>query len=482
MNNAALIIILIYLLINAFFTAYSTIKDRRKTADEHVAAHNTNNWLLVFLTMLGIGIAGGGTVSVVSDAFGRGLSAGWTNWGASISYLVFTLVSLKMFRVMAAKFGHNTGSGALQVLFGKKNSTLNSFIFIVFYLICFSLQPKATAAILCPLTNWNVDAVIWASGIFFVLITTFGGMTGVVWLSLINAIVLLMAMVVVCFSSVCKVGGLAALFAAAPGTYSSILQPSAGTVLGGLFTMIFANCFLSNSASVAFTAKSEKDAFIGFGITVVGLLAFGFLTGLTGIAAYVYDSTIPASNAMMSIAASVSPLMAGLAGCAVMAAIFSSAPGCLMAASNHITEDIFRALIKPQASDKERLLVSRIGCAVLGIAGIGLGYMSSSMIMIFYAAMQVVAPIGFVMLTALYWKRVDGRAAFWSVLFGTLVAFVWFILGNPYNINAFWPSFGVTAVLLIVLTLCAREPVSEGHKRYIAAKKEYEAEKAITHT
>jgi SSS family solute:Na+ symporter len=55
------------------------------------------------------------------------------------------------------------------------------------------------------------------------------------------------------------------------------------------------------------------------------------------------------------------------------------------------------------------------------------------------------------------------------------LAAVWHFAGNPYC-TSLWPSLAVGIPVLVILTLMAKKPVSDGHAAYQTALKEWEAE------
>lgn len=474
MNIGAITVIVVYLIINIASVIISSIKQKTASASQFIAAHNTNPWWMVMLSALGVTVAGGSVTAVFSSCYSQGFSGAWVNWGAALSLLICTTVTIKMFRVMAFKYGHNTSSGTVSVFFSERNATLNSVIFIVFYLVAFCLQPKAAASVIVPITGWNVDVVTWVSGIVFILVAVLGGAGGVVWVTAINSVIMIISLFVMSTMSIHDAGGFGAILSSVPETYTNPFYPDARTVLAVAFTNMLLSCFLSNNATIAFSAKNAKHAYVGFACVFVLLVLLGFSNAFSGMAAYVLDPNMDINSAVMGLAGKFSPFITGFVGCGILAAIVSSGPGGIMAVANHFSEDIYLKFINPKADNKTRIRVVRIAAIVFGIIGIGISYASPSLIVFVYAAAQILAPTNLVMLATLVWKRIDSRAAFWSILFGSIVGFVWFVAGNPFGVNAFWPSFAVTAVVLIPLTLAAKEPVSEGHKRYIEAKAEYE--------
>ena len=63
---------------------------------------------------------------------------------------------------------------------------------------------------------------------------------------------------------------------------------------------------------------------------------------------------------------------------------------------------------------------------------------------------------------AFFWKKSCSAGAFASMLSATIIAVVWFIGGKVsalplFSIDALWPSFGVSAVLYVVICLTHRQ-------------------------
>ena len=85
-------------------------------------------------------------------------------------------------------------------------------------------------------------------------------------------------------------------------------------------------------------------------------------------------------------------------------------------------------------------------------------------------AAQINSVSGIVMIIGLYWKRVDSNGVFWSMLIGTIVGTIWHSLGNPFGISVLWPAFAGVMLVLVVMTLFNKEPVSESHKKWLEIK------------
>ena len=166
-----------------------------------------------------------------------------------------------------------------------------------------------------------------------------------------------------------------------------------------------------------------------------------------------------------------------LASMGVLAAIMSTGPAMLLVISTTITRDLY-CLIKPDASSQQQIVFGRIMIVVVGIVAIYGGLHVASLLSQAYGAFQLRSVAGLVVVIALFWPRVDARAAFWSMLLAGVVAAIWHFSGNPYGLVPLYPSMLVGLPVMVILTLMAKDPIAPGAAKYMAAKAEYEAELA----
>ena len=78
---------------------------------------------------------------------------------------------------------------------------------------------------------------------------------------------------------------------------------------------------------------------------------------------------------------------------------------------------------------------------------------------------------------AFFWKKSCSAGAFASMLSATVIAVVWFIGGKVsalplFSIDALWPSFGVSAILYVVICLTHHQTPAEQEtaEKFYAAK------------
>ena len=167
------------------------------------------------------------------------------------------------------------------------------------------------------------------------------------------------------------------------------------------------------------------------------------------------------------------PLVGGILLAAVLAAIMSTADSQLLVTSSALTEDLYRVIIRPAASDKELVWVSRgtvIGVAAIACA-IALKPESSVLELVSYAWAGFGATFGPLVLLSLYWKRMTRNGAVAGIIGGGCTVLVWKLLkGGIFDLYEIVPGFAVSVVLIIVFSLLDREPSADTAATFDAAR------------
>jgi SSS family solute:Na+ symporter len=170
-------------------------------------------------------------------------------------------------------------------------------------------------------------------------------------------------------------------------------------------------------------------------------------------------------------------LPAGLVGlfCAIMmAALISSHNGFMHAWGGVLLQDIILPFRKQPLEPKAHLLALRAAIVFVGLVAffLSISYNPKQSILMLFAAVNSIwlGPAGAVMLGGLYWKKGTARAAMATLLAGSLVGMVFFILQQGWPVwyaNADFPINGQYCFLINILfsialyvgiSLLSREP------------------------
>ena len=161
--------------------------------------------------------------------------------------------------------------------------------------------------------------------------------------------------------------------------------------------------------------------------------------------------------------------IAGLFLCAILAASMSTADSQLLSASSAIGQDIFKGLIKKDASDKTVLLVSRISVFVVALIGLALALNPNSSIfgLVSFAWSGFGGTFGPLVLLALYWKGTTAKGAIAGLISGGITDVTWhYLKGGIFNVYEILPAFIVCLLVTVLVSLFDRNKDSEMLKEF----------------
>ncbi|MFA6731326.1 MAG: sodium:proline symporter, partial [Sphaerochaeta sp.] len=156
--------------------------------------------------------------------------------------------------------------------------------------------------------------------------------------------------------------------------------------------------------------------------------------------------------------------IAGFFLCAILAASMSTADSQLLVASSAFSKDVYKAILRKDASDKETLLVSRITVVVITIIAIFLAMDPNSSIfdVVSYAWAGFGATFGPVILASLFWRKATKNGAVAAMVGGFLTVIIWKQLsGGLFDVYELLPGFIIASILMIVFSLLDKHPDPE---------------------
>ena len=158
--------------------------------------------------------------------------------------------------------------------------------------------------------------------------------------------------------------------------------------------------------------------------------------------------------------------IAGVLLAAIIAASMSTADSQLLVASSSFTSDIYKPIIRKNASDKEILWVGRIVVIVVSVVAY---FIASSKGEGAQAVMDMVsnawalfgAAFGPVMILSLFWKRLTYNGALLGIISGAIVDILWLVCMAHTGIYEIVPAFIVSLIVTVVVSLIDKKPSDE---------------------
>lgn len=447
-----------------------------KTVKDMFTANGSLSVFMIVPLMLSEAIGGSGTVGSCTEAMSTiGMAAVWTVWGIAIGFFAYRILFGRFYRALYVTRGIMSIPSAYELRFDKKTKIIMLVVVCIVYICLFALQPVAAASVLAPMFGVEKSTMIMVLGVLFVIISCLGGLKGLASMNKLHSFILIVGLAIVAVCSVNYGGGWKAIVDALPENYTSPFNPGPKQIFIWAITGLLAQLSSAFLTTIISAGKSYKDVKLGIDITCLLLIIFAFFPVIIGIVARAVMPEIDSATALYTMSASVSPVIGGLAVVAVLAAIFSTAPAFLLIVTTTFIQDMYLSFIRPQATEKDTLFVSKIFTIVVGVLAV---YMATRVTSIFNQTMQISqirAVAAIVLLVSLFWPRVDSRAAFWSILCGGAVAVIWYFMENPpLTSEPLIPSVAVGLLTLCILTLSSKEKVSEGYKVYAQLKEEYQ--------
>ena len=193
------------------------------------------------------------------------------------------------------------------------------------------------------------------------------------------------------------------------------------------------------------------------------------LVGIVGAAHFVSTPLVDPETVFMALSQrSFSPWVMGIILAAILSSSMCAIDSQMLAASSALTEDIYRALFRPRAAQRELMWVGR-GTVFL-IAGVALyiARIPSQGIMglVAFAWAGLGATFAAPLVLSLYWRRTTARGAVVGMLLGCLTAMLWRYLGLSSIVYEILPATALSFVGVIVTSLLDHEPKAAVLKMY----------------
>lgn len=170
------------------------------------------------------------------------------------------------------------------------------------------------------------------------------------------------------------------------------------------------------------------------------------------------------------------PVFAGLVMAGIFAATISSSDSYLLIASSAVAKNIYQGIFKKDATDKQVMKISRITMILIALFGAIIALDENSVIfsIVSFAWAGFGAAFGPLMLFSLFWKKTTRAGAIAGMLSGAAVVFIWnlFIkpLGGIFAIYELLPAFIISSIVIVVVSLITNDVTDEMKREFDMAK------------
>lgn len=416
---------------------------------------------LIFATLLAANIGAGSTVGATGLGYREGFSAWWWNGSAGIGSLLLALwIGPRIWRE-AARRNYFTVGDFLEDRYGRPVRGLVAALLWLGTLAILAGQFLGMSRILEVIAGIPKPAGCALGGMLVTSYFAAGGLFGSAWVNVVQLTVKLVGFAIALPIILGAAGGFSGITAAPPFPgYASFWGPSSVPLLA---LMVPAFMVSPGLLQKAYGARDERAVRLGIGVNAVALMVFGLVPALLGMAARTLYPALPNQELALPtlMVRHLPPLVGGLALAAVFSAEISAADAILFMLATSLSQDLYRRLLRPDATDDRVLRVARAAAVAGGTAGVLLAIFSPTIIAalsVFYALLGVTLFVPVV--AGLHRRRTGSLEAVASIAGGITVALAMRMAGVA-RVGLFTPELaGICAAAIAFAAVAAGRPGS----------------------
>lgn len=453
----------LYFLILIFMGIHFYFKSK-KIEDYLLGGRNMGSWVTA-LSAQASDMSGWLLMGLPGAIYLAGMSEIWIAVGLIAgTFLNWIFVSARL-RLYTGETGSMTLSSFLGRRFKDPTNSLrliSSVITLLFFTAYAASGLVGAGKLFESMFNIDYTTAVVIGMAVMIFYTLLGGFLAVCWTDLFQALLMVFAIVVLPFIAYSNIDPeiMNKAFASKENIFNPIPQGAFAVVLISIISSVAWGLgyfgqphilvrFMSVK-SIKLLPRSITIAMVWVVISLVGAVVIGLL----GIPLY---ADLPNGDEekvlIYMIADFVSPYFIGVLLAAILAAIMSTISSQLLVCSSTLTEDIYANIIKPKASGRELLFVSRLFVLIISLVALVLSFDKSSNIfnLVKFAWGGFGAAFGPLVLMALYSRKTTWYSALAGMVIGTIVMLVWYFTGLNKYMYEIVPGFLANLIVMLII-------------------------------
>ena len=373
-NPVVTAIVVIYLLIMLFIGWYSSKKISSNT--DFMVAGRRLGPLLMAGTLAATEIGGGSSLGVVQQGMeSHGISASWYIITMGFAFVILTFLAPK-FRAATVK----TVPEYFRRRYGKGSGLITAVIMLLPLIGATASQFIASSVILSTMLGISYKTAVLIVAIVVTIYSIMGGLWSVTLTDFVQVFLIVIGMIIAVPFALNMAGGWSNVVANVPAETFDMFKGYSPMAVISLTIMYVATFTVGQEAvSRYYAARDGKAARQGSILAALVNFIYAFIPAILGIItlALIKMGTfseaefadVGARYALPVLAVKVMPtVICGLLFAGIISATMSSSDSDLLGAGSIFANDIYRVVIKPNASSEEVMRVTQITMAICGVA------------------------------------------------------------------------------------------------------------------
>lgn len=428
---------------------------KQKTSAEFIMGNRSLNYWLTALSAHASDMSAWLFMALPSAIFVGGLCQSWIAVGLILGMFLNWQFVAKKLRDQTEK----TGSYTLSTFFEKRFKDDSGLIRILTATMSLIFLTSYLAAGMIAMgllfeSVFEINYFIGLSAAMFVAVTytLVGGYVTVAWTDSFQAIFLLIVIVavpIITFLGLPEAGKAITMAAETKGISACFsLSATPATALATLFLVLQWGLgyfglphVLTKFMGIKDSRNMKKSQYVGMTWQIIALTA-SVLVGFVGLGYFGGNLDNSELVFVEMVKGIFHPFTAGFILCAIIGANMSTMDSQILVCASVMSEDFYKRLVRQEASEKELLLVSRIGVIAISLISLIIAFSRNASVLdtVSYAWMGLGCSFGPVVLMSLYSKVANKYGAIAGILLGGTTAAIWPLFGID-SVPAMIPGF-----------------------------------------
>ncbi len=441
-------------------------------------ASDMSGWLL-------LGLPGAVFAAGISESWiAIGLTIGaWFNWqfvaGRLRVYTEITNNALTLPDFFTHRFEDTT----------KILRVIAALVILVFFTIYCASGMVAGARLFEQTFGLSYETALWSGAAATILYVFVGGFLAVSWTDTVQATLMIFALLLTPVIVIMNSGGFESAVTVVNSIdlkYSDLFN---GTSLIGIISLMAWGLgymgqphILARFMAISSVSAIPKARRIGMSwmiLTLAGAIAVGYF-GIAYFAGHPDQASgVQANHETVFITLSnllFNPWIAGILLSAILAAVMSTLSCQLLVSSSALTEDFYKAFLRPNASQSELVWVGRFMVLFVAVIAIVIAADPTSKVLglVGYAWAGFGSAFGPVVLLSVLWPRMTRNGALAGMLVGAITVIVW-RNGAWFGLYEMVPGFILATAAIVIFSLVGKTPSLKMQQDFDQMQREVES-------
>ena len=433
-------------------TAIKTLSVKNQT--DFLVAGRKLPWPVLVFTLLSSWIGAGSLFAGGENAYRNGFAALWQPAGGWVGLIVIALIAGR-----ARRFAQFTVPDLLESRYNATARVMGTIAIVIAYTVITSYQFKGGGDILnliFPSVSRDLGMCIIAA--FVIVFTAAAGMASIAYLDLVIGGLVTTIVIIAVPLLLHKAGGWDQVRSALPPTHFQVLGNL--TLPMALNYMIPTTLLLIGNQGMYqkfFSARSERDAkFAVYGWIAGTLILETLLITFAVIGSSLFKTEHPREIIPLTAFQGLPSIIGALLLGGVFAKVISTANNYLFSPSTNLIHDVYGRFINPHASEKRKMVMSRLIVLFLGLFALLQATRFESILNAsVYAYTVYGTAVTPAVMAVFFWKRATTAGAVVSILLGAVVTVGLNLAG--YEL-AIYPALAASLVSLFAVSLLTPPP------------------------